>query len=71
MVVIEIDDKTEQAQKVIEMLHTFPFVSVKDKKVVNSPYNKEYVKKIRKREKTIKAGKTITLTNELRNKLFS
>jgi hypothetical protein len=47
MVVVEIDEKSPQAQKVLDLLGTFPFV----KKIEENNYSKDFIKKIKKSEK--------------------
>lgn len=70
MVIVEIDDKSPQAKKVIELLNTFEFVNVVNKNVSAkngkhnvkkeegvSPYNPEFVKMVKQADK----GKRIKL----------
>jgi hypothetical protein len=66
MVNIEIDDKSPQAQKVIEMLIKFPFVKIKDKVTSKKEksYDPKFVKKILYRSDNAKNGKVVEVNNE-------
>lgn len=83
MVIVEIDDKSPQAKKVVELLNTFEFVNVVHKNgsaksgkhdgkkaEEASPYNPEFVKMVKKSYQEYKAGKYVTLTPEYKKKLF-
>ncbi len=51
MTTIEIDESSEQAKAIVAMLKAFDFVKFVGKKEKKSPYNAEFVKKIKEAEK--------------------
>lgn len=63
MVMVEINENSKQAKAVIAMLKAFDFVKFinKEKPQQKSPYNPEFVKKVKKAEQEIKEGKTIRI----------
>ncbi len=69
-VTIKIDMRTKPAKAFFKYLKTLPFVEVKEKGLAKpktkSPYNPEFVKKIRRAEKQVKKGEyTVLDTNDV------
>lgn len=62
-ITIIINDSSKQAKAIISMLKAFDFVKFvsKEKKEEKSPYNPEFVRKIKKAEQEIKDGETIRI----------
>jgi hypothetical protein len=60
MVTIQIKENSKQAKKFLEYVRTLPFVEFLSPS--KSPYDEEFVKEIKRREKNIK-GKKLTRIN--------
>lgn len=61
-VTIKIKEQNKEAKALLEYLKKLPFVEIEKKE--KSPYNPEFVEKIKKAEEDIKKGKTTRLNPE-------
>lgn len=57
-ITIKIDQRNKQAKALLEYIKTLPFVEIQNKDDEKSPYNPDFVAKIRRAEKEIEEGKT-------------
>ncbi len=80
MILLEIDESSVQAKKIIDLLKTFEFVKIsntktstkKTTKSLSEPkYNKDFVSKIKKRNDNVKKGNYLTIDAEYKTKYFS